>query len=90
MSQESQQSGNANLIKQGTTMTMKPSVLNSEPNIFLNQPDRQISIVILTIEFRVSVHLFHCSSHLYYSTIENCICYTTFLAAVLTDQGQKT
>lgn len=55
---------------------MKPSVLNSEPNIFTDQLDRQISILMPKIKLGVSVILLHCTSHLNYPTFKNITWYS--------------
>lgn len=87
--QSLQQSGKQNTVKQGTTRTMKPSVLNSQPNIFTDQLDRQISMLIPKIKLGLSVILLHCVSHFNYFIFKNIVSNTDFLTIMLMALGSK-
>lgn len=69
--QSLQQSEKQNTIKEGTSRTIKPSGLNSEPNIFTDQLDSKTFILRPKIKLGVLVILLHCTSHLNYSTFKN-------------------
>lgn len=66
--QSGQQSEKQNTLKEETSRTVKPSGLNSEPNVFT---DSNISILMSKIKLGVLVIQLHCTSYLNYSTFKN-------------------